>query len=284
MTQLPAGELQTCRKGLGAAVRGLADASLQLRVKGLGPEPNPGDRIRPATDNCASEGASAASLGYATCPAPCAAIVPSQCTAGQVGALCEADADCDLAPGAGDGVCSTDWNVVADCLACQVESALDDAYDEAYGTGTSGGDAAEQCQFAIGRGLHEIVSRHVADVVRCQRLSDAGTAALPTHPAGQCAGSVCAAPPLKIGAPCAEDADCNVPATCKRSDLVGAREAASERAAMRIEAECQDDVVALELDTCDVDVAGTVDCVTAAGETAAGTIADAVFPEGRVSP
>lgn len=284
MTQLPAGEMQGCRKGLGLAARTLADASLSARVKGLPPDPDPAARLRPAAMACAADGSSAASLGYATCPAPCAAIVVSQCTAGQVGIPCGTNADCDLSPGSGDGVCTTDWNVVADCLACQIESALDVAFDEAYGTGSSGSAEADDCQFGIGRALLDVVDLNVSETVRCQRLVDVGSAALPTHPAGQCVSTTCTAPPLKVGASCAQDADCNVPATCKRSDLVGTRARAVERAAVRIQSDCTDEIVLVELDTCDVDVPGTVACVTAAGETAARAVSDALFPEGRLSP
>lgn len=282
MTQLPAGSMQGCRKGLGLAARQTADQILTLLVKGLPPDPDPAAPIRTATAACAADGASAGSLGYGTCPAPCAAIVTSQCTAGQVGAPCGVNSECDVSPG--DGVCATDWNLVADCLGCQVQSATTIAYDEAYGTGTSGTPEADNCQFGIGRALLDLITGNLGQTLQCQRLVDAGSAGLAPNPPGQCTVPTCTAPSLKAGASCSQDADCNVPPTCKRADPKEVRDAIAEHAAARIENDCTDTVIAAELDTCDVDVAGTADCVTEAGETAARAIADAVFPEGRVSP
>jgi hypothetical protein len=282
MIQLPAGEMQGCRKGLGQAARQLADGTLTLLVKGLPPDPDPAAQIAPATAACAAEGVKALALGFGTCPSPCAAIVTSQCTAGQVGAPCGTYAECDLTPG--DGVCTTDWNLVTDCLTCQIQSAVTTAYDEAYGTGTSGSAEADDCQFGIGRALLDLIGRNVNETLRCQRLLDVGSAGLPPNPAGQCTVPTCTAPPLKVGAPCSQDVDCNVPPTCKRADLVGARLEVAARAGDRIAHDCNDMVIAAELDTCDVDVPGTVTCVTAAGEAAARAIADAVFTEGRASP
>jgi hypothetical protein len=284
MTQLPAGEMLGCRKKLGLAVGETVEASLTRRVKELPPDPDPAALLRPVVAECAADGSSAVSLGYATCPAPCQGIPVSQCSQGLTGAQCETNQDCDLPPGSGTGVCTANWNLVADCLACQIESALQGAFDEAYGTGTSGSAEAELCQLGIGRALLEVVSSEVDETVRCQRLVDFGSLSLPANPAGQCGSGTCVAPPLKVGAPCTDHQDCNVPPTCKRADLIGRRATAADRAASRITKDCQDPVIAAELDTCDVDVPGVVACVTDAGAVAARVIADAIFPEGRVSP
>jgi hypothetical protein len=283
MTQLPAGEMLGCRKKLGIEVKKRVAASLGGRLKGLPPDLDPAATLRPVVQACAEEGASGLALGYAACPVPCQGIPVSRCTQGLVGAPCAAYAECDTAPGAGDGVCTVDWNLVADCLACQIETALDAAYGEVFPTGTGDTPEAERCEAGLGKALLGVVTGEVNETVRCQRLLDAGAAALPTNPAGQCLSGQCLAPPLRAGAPCDDDVDCNVPPTCKRSDLIGRRAAAAERAAARIAADCTDDDLAL-LDTCDVDVNGAAECVTEAAQAAARAVADAAFPEGRASP
>jgi hypothetical protein len=217
----------------------------------------------------------------------------SQCTQGAVGLQCTTDADCDTPPGSGNGRCTGNWNLVADCLACRVTAALIAAYDEAYGTGPLPLPEAERCQETIGRALVDLVAREVGETVRCQKLVDAGSASLPMNQPGQCQGGsctlppcVCTAPPLKLGAHCTEDGDCNVPAVCKRADLLGRRAKAALELAARIQGDpaCTDTVIADDLDACADTQSGLIACVTAAGQQAAGQVADAVYTEGQASP
>jgi hypothetical protein len=89
-----------------------------------------------------------------------------------------------------------------------------------------------------------------------------------------------------VGAQCDDDGDCNVPATCKRADPSGVRQHAAAATGDRIATDpaCVNAIGTSQLDTCDVTLPGVVACVIHQAESAARAVADAVFPEGRVSP
>jgi hypothetical protein len=297
MVQLPGGEQIGCRKDIAVAVAEFARRTLDGLVRQIPPDPIFEAKLRDTATKCAAEGNPVGSLGYGVCPAPCQGILINVCLTGTAGQPCTTHADCDTPPGSGNGQCGEgNWNQVADCLVCQATTAMAALYDAAYGSGPDPTPAAEQCQDTIGKAVVDFVRRQIGETARCQKLVDAGRAGLPANPPGLCEmpgggpctgpGCTCTAPPLAANPPrpCDEDADCAVPATCKRADLVGIRVRAEEALAERITADCPDPVIAAELDTCGTDTATLVECLTDAGETAARHVADAMFPEGRASP
>src|SRR5262249_42150746 len=135
--QMPASSETSCRATLGknAALLALTTAreSLTCRDQALEggpsfcgpPVPDMEGRIAAAraklfdaASTCGSSPAvgSPGALGYAICPSPCNSI-QFTCAAGNVGAPCTSDAQCDSPPGAGNGSCGQ-WTMVGNCLAC----------------------------------------------------------------------------------------------------------------------------------------------------------------------
>lgn len=295
MVQLPGGSQIGCRKDLALAVADHARRTLDALEQQVPPDPTFEAKLRETADKCGLGGSLIGSLGFGICPAPCQALVVNVCTAGTTGAPCNTGSDCDTTPGSGDGQCTEgNWNQVADCLVCQTTGAMTAVYDAAYGIGPDPTPEAEHCQDTIGKAILDFVSDEIGETLRCQKLMDAGRAALPTNPAGLCEVSgggpctlppcTCTAPPLAVGRPCTADAECSVPPTCKRADLVGKRARSATAFAGRVTPDCPDLVVQDGLDTCGTDTPSLVACLTDAGQQAGRHVADAMFPEGTASP
>ncbi len=133
--------------------------------------------VQGAAAECASGGSPSAS-GYGSCPAPCDAIDLGVCSAGTVGAPCDADADCDVVPG--DGRCG-DWAAVGSCLACVAEDAIFSSAQSVYGDPLPPPPADPQvakCQEAVGRALADLTRARVSETMSCQKKTDGG-ASLP---------------------------------------------------------------------------------------------------------
>ena len=131
------------------------------------------DDVGSAALGCA-EGGSPAASGYGSCPAPCAAINIGLCSAGNVGAPCASDAECDVTPG--DGLCGS-WVAVGDCLACLAEDAVIDAAITTYGaTPVPIPPPANvaKCDDAITRALAKLTATLVGETAKCQKKTDAG--------------------------------------------------------------------------------------------------------------
>ena len=294
MTQLPGGEQVGCRKDLAAAVAELARRTLDAFLRQIPPDPILEAKLRDTAQKCGVDGSLAGSLGYGVCPAPCEGVLVNVCLTGTTGAPCNTHTDCDTPPGSGNGQCSEGtWNQVADCLVCQVTTAMTAVAEAAYGSGPDPTPEAEHCQDTIGKAVLDLVRAELNETLRCQKIVDAGRTALPADPP-RCAGGgpcttppcLCTAPPLAANPPrtCNDDPDCAIPPTCKRADLVGARARAAQRLAEHVTADCTDMVIADELDTCGTDQPSLVACLTDVGQHGARKIADAAFPEGGASP
>jgi hypothetical protein len=135
--------------------------------------------IDSATAACAV-GGSPASSGYGICPPPCNGIDLGVCSAGNLGAPCDADADCDVSPG--DGRCG-DWPAVGGCLTCLAENAIVGAATTVHGLPPAlppPDKVAQQCNDGVGRGLARAIAARVGETVKCQKKVDGGA----TLPAG----------------------------------------------------------------------------------------------------
>jgi hypothetical protein len=131
--------------------------------------------VHEAANECAGGGSPNAS-GYTSCPAPCNAIDLGICSAGNVGAPCGADSDCDMLPG--DGRCG-DWAAVGDCLECVAQEAILSAAETVYGDPLPPPPAASdvaKCQEGVGRALSDMTRMRVAETVSCQKKTDGGSA------------------------------------------------------------------------------------------------------------
>ena len=134
---------------------------------------NAAARVIASTDEC-TDGGSPADSGYASCPAPCNAIDIGVCSAGNVGAACDSDGDCDVIPG--DGRCG-DWDTAGDCFVCLAENAVLTAAETTYGDTPVPPPApvdVARCADAIGRALEKMTATLVSETTKCQKKADAG--------------------------------------------------------------------------------------------------------------
>ena len=126
-----------------------------------------------ATAICAAK-RSPTRLRYGVCPVPCDDIVIKTCSTGPPNP-CSTDADCDTAPGAGDGRCGS-WQQTADCLVCQTENALTSAFDRTYGTLSPPFDDADaDCMSSIGKSLATLISTRSSASRSAGRASPTGS-------------------------------------------------------------------------------------------------------------
>lgn len=232
MTQRPFKSLQSCRHVLGVGLTQLAHVTLgelvgcHLQVmkgdpnltgadcNGVSALSDPSGAIDAAKAKlsalanavCAPSG-SPLSLGYKSCPSPCAGDIINTCTAGfLIGYPCSSHAQCDyIIPGSGHCGGPGDWSAAADCMSCLEEAAVTAAVTDKYGPtgpGVVGQDIsaeAGKCQDTIGDTLRSLIHAHLSTTVSCQLKVDTGSTALPEK--GICvAGNV---------VPCSTDPDCD---------------------------------------------------------------------------
>ncbi|TFH23426.1 MAG: hypothetical protein E4H03_06195 [Myxococcales bacterium] len=136
------------------------------------------DGVRSAALGCAKGGSPAAS-GYGSCPAPCALINIGLCSAGNVGAPCAGDSECDVTPG--DGLCGN-WTAVGDCLTCLAEDAVVSAAVTTYGDTPVPIPAPKDvanCDDAIAGALVKLTATLVRETAKCQKKTDTGQKSLP---------------------------------------------------------------------------------------------------------
>ena len=301
MTQLPFPALGSCRKGIATNVQKLALITAQRLVEchrqqmlgspiadcnTINTESDPTGAIEAAESAVATAagacapGGSPRSLGYGTCPPPCAMQI-NTCAAptGHAGAPCNTDLDCDSNVGAGDGRCGSpaDWAAAASCMTCQTEDAVVTAIEDKYGLVGSGlPPETVKCQDQIGRTFADLLKTQLAVTAKCQKLLDGGKTVLAFCQNGPGVG-----PPSHVGQTCMTDANCTPPDTqlCKYADQSRQRSFAEAKAMLTIDKACQMTDFS-ELDTCGIDLADTETCVVDNGREAGAAIADAIYPEG----
>src|SRR5262249_52265577 len=165
------------------------------------------------------------------------------------------------------------------CLACLADSSVAGALTAAIGPGVPGGNP---CQDGVGKMLLTLASGEIKTTLACQKSVDGGKLSLPPNPPGQCAGGICVAPVLSEGKDCNIDADCNLPPVCKRAD-VGGKRALAEGAVAKLGGFCSDPDFAT-FPTCATTLNGEMACLVDIAQSLNRSVADAMFPEQRVSP
>ncbi len=269
-----------------------------------------------AVSKCASLGLPSKLKLGPTCPAPCDSILLGTCAAGAPPSVqCANDADCDTAPGAGDGqcgstctagtigsaclangncntsptahdgVCGGAWGPLSNCVSCLTENAIVSAMTDKYGSPSPGpgqlSDQGVKCQDGIGTALSYLISSTVSDLAICQKTINTNKGVLPP---GVCETG-------NVGASCLFDTECDsspgsgdgyCPRSCTTADLKGKRVLAVAKAQALIAKTCLDDTTLQEVGPCNpaaTTIAQAQTCVVANAKTAVKTIGNAVFPQ-----
>jgi len=268
MSQTPSGSAVSCRGTLGRAttnlVAGATDEVTRCNLNAL-KEVLPSDcttadddkgviaaLIAGVNDSAVSCAAtrSPTRLRHGLCSAPCEGLVSQTCAAGGALGSCTTDAECELPPGSGEGRCGI-WSETANCINCQIQSAINDASTKIWGDAAYTFDS-DVCMSAIGKSFASLVSVRAKELLACQKLKDSAKKA--TAPEGP----------------------------CKDADLKGSIAKEEQQAIDTIEGGCQGappEVLANVCGGTEASFAGVADCVIAGAKKIADTLSSASYPE-----
>jgi len=273
--QRPAPRLKDCRAAIGSRVGFLVATKTDLLAQcyadilaGKLPFGTDCDTISPAAvaaaedalrsaaatgcegNDPANPDVSPAYYGLTECRGPCASIVLGVCSAGNVGAPCSLDKECESSPGASDGKCGN-WDDAIDCMSCEQEAAISQAFLDVFGGTTPGSGGGEEikCGDAAAYSLRTLVRTGVGELLSCQKKSDLAKTAI--------AGDV----------------------TCKEADSKGKVAAIASKIQALLDKACTTTIPGLGLCSSAATSAAVTACIVAGGKLVNDVVGGTTFPE-----